>query len=286
MIELGKYNTLTVLRDTRVGLFLGTAEEAEILLPLKFVPEGSEIGDTLQVFCYLDNEQRPIATTLKPSITRDSFAALSVMEINQYGAFMDWGLEKNLLVPYREQPAQMKEGEVHVVYCYLDPKSSRLVGSARLDRFLDNSNLTVTAGQEVSLLVYKETPLGFGVIIDGRYDGLLFRDQVHRKIVPGASLTGYIKNIRPDQKLDVVLEPIGYRKLEPAAERIYEALVAAGGKLGLHDKSDPRQIKEVLQMSKKVFKKGIGILYRERRIEIRPDGIYLPDSKQDEESPK
>jgi predicted RNA-binding protein (virulence factor B family) len=279
MIELGKYNTLTVLRDTRVGLFLGGGTEAEILLPVKYVPPGCEVGDTLEVFCYLDNEQRPIATTLKPSIVRDAFAALKVMEVNQYGAFMEWGLEKNLLVPFREQPVQMKEGEVHVVYCYLDPKSSRLVGSARLDRFLDNSDLTITPGQEVSLLVYKETPLGFGVVVENRYKGLLFRDQVHREITPGAALTGYVKTIRPDQKLDVVLEPVGYRKLEPAAQRIYEELTTAGGKLPLHDKSDPRQIQELLHMSKKVFKKGIGILYRERKIDIRADGIYLIETK-------
>lgn len=279
MIELGKYNTLTVLRDTRVGLFLGGGAEAEILLPLKYVPQDCEVGDTLEVFCYLDNEQRPIATTLKPHISRNTFGALKVMEVNQYGAFMDWGLEKHLLVPYREQPVQMREGEVHVVYCYLDPKSSRLVGSARLDRFLDNSELTVTAGQEVSLLVYKETPLGFGVVVENRHNGLLFRDQVHKKITPGLTLRGYIKTIRPDHKLDVVLEPIGFRKLEPAAQRIYEELIAAGGKLPLHDKSDPVQIQQILQMSKKVFKKGIGILYRERKIEIRPDGIYLIETK-------
>jgi predicted RNA-binding protein (virulence factor B family) len=279
MIDLGKYNTLTVVRDTRVGLFLGSAEDAEILLPLKYVPEGCSVGDTLEVFCYLDHEQRPVATTLTPSIIRDSFGALKVMEVNKYGAFMDWGLEKNLLVPFREQPAEMKEGEVHVVYCYLDPKSSRLTGSARLDRFLDNESLTVKEGQKVSLLVYSETPLGYGVVVQDRHKGLLFRDQVHQRIAVGSSLTGYVKAIRPDRKLDVVLEPLGYRKLEPAAERIFGELTAAGGHLPLHDKSDPGEIQQLLQMSKKVFKRGIGILYRERRIEIRPDGIYLPGRK-------
>ncbi|MDM9631897.1 CvfB family protein [Robiginitalea aurantiaca] len=279
MIELGKYNTLTVLRDTRVGLFLGSNTEAEVLLPTKYVPQDFEIGDTLEVFCYLDHEERPVATTLQPAVTRDNFGALKVLEVNEYGAFMDWGLEKNLLVPYREQPVQMKAGEVHVVYCYLDPKSSRLVGSARLDRFLDNTSISVTAGQQVSLLVFKETPLGYGVVVENRHTGLLFRDQVHQKIRPGDTLTGYVKAIRPDQKLDIVLEPIGFRKLEPAAQRIYEALEAAGGKLALHDKSDPREIQDALKMSKKVFKKGIGILYRERKIEIQPDGICLPGQK-------
>ncbi len=279
MIELGKYNTLTVLRDTRVGLFLGSGEEAEILLPLKYVPEGSEVGDSLEVFCYLDHEQRPVATTLTPAILRDSFAPLKVVEVNKFGAFMDWGLEKHLLVPFREQPVQMKEGEVHVVFCYLDPKSSRLVGSARLDRFLDNESLTVKEGQQVPLLVYSETPLGFGVVVQDRHKGLLFRDQVHQRIGVGSALTGYVKAIRPDRKLDIVLEPVGYRKLEPAAERIFAELNTAGGYLPLHDKSDPGEIQQQLQMSKKVFKRGVGILYRERRIEIRPDGIYLPGRK-------
>ncbi len=279
MIELGKYNTLSVLRDTRVGLFLGSGEEAEILLPLKYVPGSIEIGDTLEVFCYLDSEERPVATTLTPGILRDTFAALKVSEVNQHGAFMDWGLEKNLLVPFREQPVQMREGAEYVVYCYLDPKSSRLVASARLDRFLDNTELTVTTGQKVSLLVYKETPLGYGVVVENRHEGLLFRDQIHRKVAVGSALTGYVKTIRPDQKLDIVLEPIGYRKLEPAAERIYEELLASGGTLPLHDKSDPQKIQDRLQMSKKVFKKGIGILYRERKIEIRPDGIYLTEAE-------
>ncbi len=282
MIELGRYNTLTVLRDTRVGLFLGSAEEAEILLPLKYVPSSCEIGDTLEVFCYLDSEERPVATTLKPGILRDNFAVLKVVEVNQHGAFMDWGLEKNLLVPFREQPVQMQEGNEYVVYCYLDPKSERLVASARLDRFLDNTALSVTAGQKVSLLVYKETPLGFGVVVDSRHDGLLFRDQIHRKVAVGNALAGYVKAIRPDQKLDIVLEPIGYRKLEPAAERILEELRASGGALPLHDKSDPQKIQDRLQMSKKVFKKGIGILYRERKIEIRPDGIYQIEAQSPE----
>ena len=282
MIDLGKYNTLTVLRDTRVGLFLGSEDQAEVLLPLKYIPEHCEIGDTLEVFCYLDNEERPIATTLKPAILRDTFAALKVMEVNQHGAFLDWGLEKNLLVPYREQPVQMQQGRTYVVYCYLDPKSSRLVASARLDRFLDNSVLSVTAGQKVSLLAYKETALGFGVVVDNRHEGLLFRDQIHRNVSTGTALTGYVKTIRPDQKLDIVLDPIGYRKLEPAAERIFQELSASDGMLPLNDKSDPAQIQGRLQMSKKVFKKGIGILYRERKIEIRPDGIYLLDAENSE----
>ena len=281
MIELGSHNTLTILRDTRVGLFLGDEEGDEILLPGKYRPEHYETGEPLTVFCYLDNEQRPVATTLQPLIERDCFAPLEVSEVNQYGAFLEWGLEKHLLVPFREQPVPMKKGEIHVVYCYLDPKSSRLVASARLDRFLDNRELDLKPGQQVDLLVSRETDLGFEVVVENRYKGLLFRDRVFREIKTGDRLPGYVQKIRPDNKLDITLEPIGYRKLEPAALRIYEALQQAGGMLPLHDKSSPQAIQEALQMSKKMFKKGVGILYRERKIELRPDGIYLlsPSSK-------
>jgi predicted RNA-binding protein (virulence factor B family) len=275
MIELGCHNTLTILRDTRVGLFLGDEEGEEILLPGKYRPEHYETGDSLTVFCYLDNEERPVATTLEPLIERDRFAPLEVAEVNQYGAFLEWGLEKHLLVPFREQAIPMKKGETHVVYCYLDPKSSRLVASARLDRFVDNAELDVKIGQQVELLVSRETDLGFEVVVENRHKGLLFRDQVYREIKRGDRLEGYVQKIRPDNKLDITLEPIGFRKLEPAAQRIYEAMQKEGGMLPLHDKSSPEEIQERLQMSKKMFKKGVGILYRERKIELRPDGIYL-----------
>lgn len=282
MIELGNHNTLFILRDTRVGLFLGDADGNEILLPGKYRPDHFETGDEITVFCYLDNEQRPVATTLEPLIERNRFAALQVAEVNQYGAFMEWGLEKHLLVPFREQPVPMKKGEQHVVYCYLDPKSSRLVASARLERFLDNRELSVEAGQQVDLLVYRETDLGFEVVVENRHKGLLFRDQVFRDLKRGDRLQGYVRKVRPDHKLDITLEPLGYRKLEPAAGRIYEALKLAGGMLPLHDKSTPEAIQEHLQMSKKMFKKGIGILYRERKIDLRPDGIHLiPSSSED-----
>jgi predicted RNA-binding protein (virulence factor B family) len=275
MIELGNHNRLFILRDTRVGLFLGDGEGNEILLPGKYRPEDYETGDEITVFCYLDNEQRPVATTLEPLIVRDSFGPLRVAEVNQYGAFMEWGLEKHLLVPFREQPVPMKKGEVHVVYCYLDPKSSRLVASARLERFLDNGELDLVPGQQVELLVYRETELGFEVVVENRHKGLLFRDRVFRQLKTGDRLPGYLQKIRPDNKLDITLEPLGYRKLEPAASRIYEALKQSGGMLPLHDKSSPEAIQEQLQMSKKMFKKGVGILYRERKIDLREDGIYL-----------
>ncbi|MDX1766507.1 CvfB family protein [Arenibacter troitsensis] len=275
MIALGKYNNLEILRDTTVGLFLGDDEGNDVLLPNKYVPEEFEIGDFLDVFCYLDHEERIVATTLVPFVTVDQFQLLQVAEVNEYGAFMDWGLEKHLLVPFREQRNKMQEGQWYVVYCYLDEKTDRLVASNKLDKFLSNDNLTVQALDEVDLVVTRLTDLGWEVIINHKHKGLVYSNEIFKKVAVGDKLKGYIKNIRPDNKIDVSLQPIGYQSLEPAANLIYDKLVANGGVLNLHDKSDPEDIKRIMQMSKKTFKKGIGALYKERKIEIKPDSIKL-----------
>jgi len=275
MIRLGDYNTLEILRDTSVGVFLGDKEGTDILLPNKYVPEIYEIGDEISVFCYLDYDERPVATTLTPHTIRDNFQLLKVAEVNNIGAFLDWGLEKHLLVPFREQRTKMQEGQWYVVYCYLDDKSQRLVASNKLDKFINNEELTVNALDEVSLIVTRSTDLGWEVIINNRHKGLVYLNEVYKKIAIGDKIKGYVKNIRPDHKIDISLQPIGYQSLEPAANTIYQRLVAEGGFLALHDKSDPEEIRSQLEMSKKVFKKGIGTLYRERKIEIKENGIQL-----------
>lgn len=276
MIKLGTWSRLIIDRDTSVGLFLTTDDKAnDVLLPNKYVPEEFEIGDHLDVFCYLDHEERIVATTLVPFVTVDQFQLLQVAEVNEYGAFMDWGLEKHLLVPFREQRNKMQEGQWYVVYCYLDEKTDRLVASNKLDKFLSNDELTVQALDEVDLVVTRLTDLGWEVIINHKHKGLVYSNEIFKKVAVGDKLKGYIKNIRPDNKIDVSLQPIGYKSLEPAANLIYEKLVANGGILNLHDKSDPEDIKRIMQMSKKTFKKGIGALYKERKIEIKPDSIKL-----------
>lgn len=274
MIELGNYNTLTILRDTGVGLFLGDDDVDDLLLPTKYVPEEFEIGDPIEVFCYLDHEERPIATTLKPFIKRGSFAYLRVAEINNYGAFLDWGLEKHLLAPFKEQRIKMQEGQWYVVHCYLDEVSFRLVASSKLDRFFSNDEMSLKVGEEVDLLVYRKSELGWDVVVDDAYRGLIFNSEVFQPLALGDSLKGFVKKIRPDQKLDISLQPEGLKNLDLAAESIYKVLVQHQGYLPLHDKSDPDDIRKLLQMSKKTFKKGIGTLYRLRQIEIRDDGIY------------
>ncbi|SNY99749.1 S1 RNA-binding domain-containing protein [Flagellimonas pacifica] len=275
MIELGNYNTLKVLRSTSVGLFLGDNEGTEVLLPNKYVPEDFEIDSELEVFCYLDNNERPIATTLRPYISRNEFAYLKVVEVGTYGAFLDWGLEKHLLVPYREQTVKMEEGRKYVVHCYLDEETFRLTGSSRINRFLSNDGFDLQVNNEVNLMVNRKTPLGWEVIIEDKYKGLVFESDVYRPIAIGDQLKGYIKSIRPDNKIDISLQPIGAQMLEPTAKMIFDKLQQNKGYLALHDKSSPEEIKDKLHLSKKSFKKAIGTLYKERKIDIKEDGIYL-----------
>lgn len=275
MIELGNYNTLEILRDTSVGLFLGDGEGTEVLLPNKYVPEIYEIGDELTVFCYLDHEERPVTTNIKPYIVRNTFNLLRVAEVNNIGAFMDWGLEKHLLVPFSEQRTKMQTGQSYVVFCYLDDKTQRLVASNKLDKFIDNEVLTVNNWEEVDLIVTRLTDLGWEVIINNKHKGLVYLNEIFKKLSVGDQMKGYVKAIREDNKIDVSLKPIGYKSVEPAANLIYEHLTKAGGFLPFHDKSHPEDIKYAFELSKKNFKKGIGTLYRERKIDIKEDGIYL-----------
>lgn len=279
MIELGKFNTLEILRHTSVGLFLGAGEHSGILLPNKYVPKEYTIGDNLTVFCYLDHDERPVATTLEPDIIVNEFQLLKVVEVNEFGAFMDWGLEKHLLVPFREQRNKMREGQWYVVYCYLDERSNRLVASNKLDKFLSNEELSVRVWEEVELVVTRQTDLGWEVIINNRHKGLVYFNEVFKKISVGDIMPGVVKAIRGDNKIDVSLQPLGQKILEPAANKIYKTLKHHKGFLPLNDKSNPEIIKEELQMSKKTFKKGIGALYKARKIDIKSDGIYLIESK-------
>lgn len=277
MIEIGKYNTLKILRDTKVGLFLGNGNEAEdLLLPNKYVPKKFEIGDEITVFVYLDHEERPVATTLAPYILLNEFALLRVNYTNQVGAFMDWGMEKDILVPFKEQARPMEKGKRYLVYLYMDEKTNRLVASSKTNQFLDNENLTVEKGEEVDLIVSHITEIGINIIINEKHKGLLYKDEVYDdSIRTGDRLRGFIKTIRPDNKIDVALQQQGYIGIEPNADKIMDELRANRGFLRLNDNSHPEDIKTVLKMSKKIFKKAIGALYKEKLIEIKDDGIYL-----------
>lgn len=278
MLEIGKYNTLTILRDTKVGLFLGnkTDDKDDVLLPNKYVPKVFEIGEEITVFIYLDHEERPVATTLQPYILLNEFALLRVNYVNQVGAFMDWGMEKDILVPFKEQARPMEKGKRYLVYLYIDEKTNRLVASSKTNQFLSNENITVEKGEEVDLIVSHITELGINVIINEKHKGLLYKDEVYdESIRTGDRAIGYIKNIRPDGKIDVSLQKQGYENVEPNAEKILDELRASRGFLRLNDNSHPEDIKTVLKMSKKTFKKAIGSLYKDKLIEIKEDGIYL-----------
>lgn len=274
MIEIGKYNTLKIARSTAVGLYL-TDGTTDILLPNKYVPRQFEIGEEMTVFVYLDQEERPVATTLEPYIYLEEFALLRVNHINNYGAFMDMGLEKDLFVPYREQARPMEKGKRYLVFMYLDHETNRLAGSSKLNQFLDNEKLTVAEGDEVSLIVSHITDMGINVIINTRHKGLLYKNEVFRELRTGDRVTGYIKAIRPDNKIDVTLQKPGIESIEPNAEKILDELREGRGFLRLNDDSDPEDIKAILQMSKKSFKKAIGTLYKQKLIEIKEDGIHL-----------
>lgn len=275
MMQLGEYNTFEILRDTDPGLFLGDNEGNEVLLPNRYVPEEFNIGDKIEVFVYLDNEERPVATTDKPYITKGDFSLLRCNQVTKYGAFLDWGLVKELFCPFKEQAFKMKAGGWYLVHCYLDEETERLVASSKTNRFLDNKELTVSKFDEVDLIISHPSEIGMNVIVNKKHLGLVFKDDIFKDISVGDRLKGIVKKVRQDNKLDILLSQIGYRNIEPNAEIILKELNDNSGFIPLHDKSDPDDIKHQLQMSKKSFKKAIGTLYKERLITIESDGIRL-----------
>lgn len=278
MIEVGKYNELEILRSTSVGLYLGDESGEDILLPIKYSPEEFEIGDKLNVFVYRDSEDRKIATNLTPKIQMHEFALLEVKEMTQLGAFLDWGLEKDLMVPFSEQKVNMQTGRWYVVYLDLDEKTDRLYGSAKLDKFLEKENITVKEGDEVDLVVYHHSELGYSAIVNNLHNGLIYDNEVFQRLHVGQKLKGFVKLVRPDNKLDISLQPIGYEKAkELNTDMILRLLKEDQGFLPFGDKSTPDEIYATFGISKKAFKKAIGALYREKQIVIEEEGIRLLD---------
>ncbi|MCK0178509.1 S1-like domain-containing RNA-binding protein [Flavobacteriaceae bacterium S0862] len=275
MINIGEYNTLTILREKEPGLFLSDEEGDEVLLPNRYVPKEFKIWDKLEVFVYLDNDERLVAVTDRPYITKGDFALLRCNDVTSHGAFLDWGMVKELFCPFKEQAFKMKKGGWYLVHCYLDEETNRLVASSKTNHFLDNKELTVSQFEEVDLIVSHPSEIGMNVIVNKKHLGLIFNDDIFRDLSVGDRLKGIVKKIRPDNKLDIALGQIGYRNIEPNAEAILNELEDNSGFLNLTDKSSPEDIKEVLQMSKKSFKKAVGTLYKQRLITIEEDGIRL-----------
>lgn len=275
MLNIGNYNTLRIIKILSFGAYLDGGEGKEILLPTRYVPDGAQVGDDVEVFIYHDNEGRLIATTLHPKAVVGEFAFMQVKSVNTTGAFLDWGLMKDLLVPYKEQKLTMREGKWYLVYVRLDHVTGRIMASARIEKFLNNLPPKYKFNQEVDLLVADDTEIGYKVIVNNLHWGMVYHNQVFQRLEKGEHLKGYVKEIREDDKLDISLAPLGYQKVDGVAQTILQALQVQNGFLPVHDKSDPEVIYSLFRCSKKAFKQAIGALYRQHRIALEPDGIRL-----------
>lgn len=276
-VRLGDYNRLVILREVEFGLYLDGGNEGEILLPKRYVPAHYTIGDALDVFVYLDQDERLVATTETPLAKVGEFAFLSCSWVNEYGAFLNWGLMKDLFCPFREQKKRMEIGHQYIVYVYVDEESYRIVSSAKVEHFLSSDKPSYKSGDEVDILVWQKTDLGFKVIINNRYGGLIYSNQIFRPVHPGNRLKAYISTVRDDGKIDVTLQPFGQKQTENFVEELLQYLRSHGGYCELGDKSDAELIKQRFHVSKKTYKKAIGDLYKRRLISIQPDGIRLVD---------
>lgn len=274
-VTLGKFNLLEVVKFVDFGLYLDGGEGEEILLPSRYVPEGTEVGDVLRVFLYLDNEERLIATTLEPLVQVGEFAWLEVAWINEYGAFLNWGLMKDLFVPFREQKQKMLLGKSYLIHCHLDEESYRIVASAKVEHYLSEEKPPYAPEEEVHILVWQKTDLGFKVIVDNRFGGLIYDNEIFIPVRSGMQLTAYIKQVRPDDKIDLVLQRSGREAVGSFSEQLLDYLETHEGFCPLGDKSPADEIYSTFGVSKKVFKKGLGDLYKQRLITIKDEGFYL-----------
>ena len=273
---MGRRNSLVVTHEAPPGFYLDGGSHGEILLPGRYIPRGARPGDTLDVFVYRDSEDRPVATTETPLAMVGEFAYLRVVSVNErVGVFFDWGLEKDLLLPLREQASPLRPGDRRVVRVALDPKTDRIIASARLNRWLNLTPAPYTEGQRVAIIITGDTPLGHNAVIENAHRGLLYRSELAGPLGTGQQFQAYVRAVRADGKIDLALDRAGFHRIAPASEQILAALESAGGHLALHDNSSPEEIRDALGLSKKAFKQAIGTLYRARRIVIEPTGIRI-----------
>ncbi len=278
MMQIGEWNRLVVDKFIQVGMLLKDKESPEVaFLPAREVPSDLENGQEVDAFIYQDNEGRFVATLKRPHVTLYKFGYLKVKEINDLGAFLDWGIQKDLLVPFAKQSRRMALGLSYIVYLDLDKVTNRLVASTKYHKYLKRDGVNLEIGQEVNLIVTDRNEIGYQVIIDDLYGGMVFKNEIYKPLRVGQRLTGYVKLVRPDGKVDVVLQKPGYESVGPIAEKILEVMRDRGGFLPLNDKSDPEKIKQMLGMSKKTFKKAVGLLYKKQRIRIESLGLFLTE---------
>lgn len=274
-VRLGKYNQLAVVKEVDFGVYLDGGDDGEILLPTRYVPEGCKPGDVLNVFIYLDNEERLIATTLEPYVQVDGFACLEVAWVNEFGAFLDWGLMKDLFVPFREQKMKMQKGRRYIIHAHLDEDSYRIMASAKVERYLSKEKPAYRPGQEVDLLVWQKTDLGFKSIVDNRFSGLLYENEIFQPLETGLRLKAYVKQVRPDGKIDLCLQKPGAAKVDDFSEVLLQHIREHDGFTPFNDKSAADAIYDAFGVSKKTFKKAVGDLYKKRLVVLEVDGIRL-----------
>ena len=273
MIQTGLFLDLTFHHDTPQGWYLVDEMGVEVLLPNKFCPSEAIEGDVINVFIFRDSEDRLTATTVVPMIEIGQFACLEVVSATGIGAFLDWGLEKDLFVPFKEQHRKLVEGEHTVAYLYRDEVTDRLLASTKISKWLDKTDVSLLYNTAVDLLCFEETEIGFRVIINQKHQGIIYKNEVFQRIEMGDQLKGYVRLVRENGHVDVSLTPMGHKKVSTLSDTVLEAITAAGGFLALHDKSDANLIQSKLGMSKKAFKQTVGVLYKAKQITIEETGI-------------
>ena len=274
-VKLGKYNQLEVVKTVDFGVYLNGDDDGEILLPSRYVPEGCKPGDVLNVFIYLDNEERLVATTLEPYVQVGEFACLEVAWVNEYGAFLDWGLMKDLFVPFREQKMKMQKGHRYVVHAHVDEDSYRIMASAKVERYLSKEHPEYQPGDEVEVMVWLKTDLGYKVIVDNQFSGLVYQKEIFKPLEPGMRMQAFIRQVREDGKIDLTLQKDGLQKVGDFAEILLQYIKDNGGHTPLNDKSAAEEIYDTFGVSKKTFKKAVGDLYKKRLIVLVEGGIQL-----------
>lgn len=274
-VALGKYNQLEVVKTVDFGVYLNGGDDGEILLPARYVPEGCKPGDMLNVFIYLDNEERLVATTLQPLVQVGGFACLEVAWVNEYGAFLDWGLMKDLFVPFREQKMKMQKGHRYVIHAHVDEDSYRIMASAKVERYLSKEFPPYQSGDEVEVMVWQKTDLGYKVIVDDRFGGLVYQKEIFKALEPGMRMQAFVRQVREDGKIDLTLQKDGAQKVDDFAEVLLQYIKDNGGYTELNDKSAAEDIYDIFGVSKKTFKKAVGDLYKRRLVVLVEGGIQL-----------
>ncbi|MBK9257242.1 MAG: GntR family transcriptional regulator [Saprospiraceae bacterium] len=283
MAELGKYNDLEIVRKVDFGFYLNAGDLGEILMPKRYITPDMNIGDTVRVFVYLDGEERPVATTDEVLGQVGEFAYLKVKKVENIGAFLEWGVLKDILVPFSEQKITMVEGRSYLVYIYLDKITERVTATMKLEKFLDKSTPEYEPSEEVDLLIWTPTDIGYKAIINQKHLGVLYKNEVFTKLQTGQKIKGYIRKIREDNKIDLVLDKPGYGKMDAVSSAVLEKVRKSGGFMPFHDKSSPEAVYNHFGISKKVFKQALGNLYKAKLIEMTDAGIRISDTSKTDE---